>query len=228
MGQRSLYVVDGLGITLQAGVVMCRDAAGHVQSVSLDLGRGGGPAPATVEFRVAARPIELINGEQLVLADLDPLGQRRPRHSMRVTLIGELAPGEPAVKPLREVPVRRLESMREKAAAPAPAPVPAPTWAPLPGRKFILYVVGSDTGRTEAFQLSTNSIGQLDVEIDAISNRITSGALSAAFAELDLSGRDDEFFVWAACSSELEPGIKNNLTSNVLQFTVKRVDAKGR
>lgn len=222
LGQRALYVVDGIGVTLQAGVVMALDAAGHVQAVSLDLGAGGGPGQATLEFRVSSRPIEAISGEQLVLADLDPLGQRRPRYTMRVTLIGALAPGEPAVQALREVPVRNLESNLVE-----PVPPRAPSWVPLPGRKLHLYVVGSDTGRAEAFSLSTNSIGQLDIEIDALANRITSGELSATFAELDLTGRDDEFFVWAACNPGLAPGIEHNLTSNVLQFTVKREAAKG-
>jgi hypothetical protein len=221
LGQRALYVVDGIGVTLQAGVVMALDAAGQVQAVSLDLGADGGPGQATLEFRVSSRPIEVINGEQLVLADLDPLGLRRPRYAMRATLIGTLAPGEPAVQALREVPVRNLEANVE------PAPPRAPIWGPLPGRKLHLYVVGSDTGRTEAFSLTTNSIGQLDIEIDALANRITSGDLSATFAELDLTGRDDEFFAWAASSPGLAAGIENNLTSNVLQFTVKRDAAKG-
>jgi hypothetical protein len=125
------------------------------------------------------------------------------------------------VQALREVPVRNLEANVE------PAPPRAPIWGPLPGRKLHLYVVGSDTGRTEAFSLTTNSIGQLDIEIDALANRITSGDLSATFAELDLTGRDDEFFAWAASSPGLAAGIENNLTSNVLQFTVKRDAAKG-
>jgi hypothetical protein len=228
MGQRALYVVDGIGVSLQAGVVMARDAQGHVQAVSLDLGGTGGPGQATVEFRVSARPIEAINSEQLVLADLDPLGLQRPRHAMRITLIGALAPGEPAVKPTHEVPVRKLAApLQAQASARLPAPAPAPTWAPLPLRKLHLYVVGSDTGRTEAFQLTTNSVGQVDVEIDALANRISSGALRADFAELDLTAHDDEFFVWAASSAELAQGLQNKLTSNVLQFTVKRDAAKG-
>jgi len=222
LGQRALYVVDGIGVTLQAGVVMALDAGGQVQAVSLDLGAGGGSGQATLEFRVSARPIEAISGEQLVLADLDPLGLRRPRYVMRITLIGALSPGEPAVQALREVPVRNLESNPAGQAEPR-----APSWVPLPGRKLHLYVVGSATGRTEAFSLSTNSIGQLDIEIDALANSITSGDLSATFAELDLTGRDDEFFVWAACNPALAPGIEHNLTSNVLQFTIKRDTAKG-
>ena len=224
LGQLALYVVDGINVTLQAGVVMARDAAGQVASVSLDLGRRDpGPGQATVEFRVSSRPIEAINGEQIVLADLDPLGLRRPRHAMRVTLIGALSPGEPAVRALRQVEVRTLESTLESAPPPQ-----APTWAPLPGRPLHVYVVGNATGHTEAFALSTNSVGQLDIEIDALANRIISGELSAGFTELDLTGRDDEFFVWAACNSDLAAGIEGNLTSNVLQFTVKREAAKGR
>lgn len=226
LGQRALYVVDGIAVTLQAGVVMARDAGGHVQAVSLDLGQTSGPGSAALEFRVGARPIEIIAGEQLALADLDPLGQRRPRHAMRVTLVGALAPGEPAVKPLREVTVRHLESALA-------APEPPATLAPLPGRDFTLYVVGSDTGATEAFGLQTNSIGQIDIEIDALANRIISGELSAAFEQLDLNGRDDDFFVWAACTPEQADGITARLTSNVLQFTVlrdagARAAAKGR
>jgi hypothetical protein len=224
MGQRALYVIDGIGVTLQAGVVMARDADGCIQAVSVDLGADpGGPGQARLEFRVASRPIEPIASQQLVLADLDPLGLQRPSHKLRVTLIGMRLGSDAAVQAPYEPPAQALESVEE--AAPATPPPGARVLSPLPGRTLHLYVVGTTTGATEVFILVTNAVGQADVEIDALGNRVTSGERSAVFKQLDLTRKDSEFFVWAACKPELADGITANLTSNVLQYTVKRETA---
>lgn len=226
MGQRSLYVVDGIGVTLQGGLVMARDAQGRVQAVSVDLGHTEGAGSAAIEFRVSARPIEAMNGENVVLADLDPLGLQRPTHRLRLTLIGALAPGEAAVKPLREPPVQPLKSMAPGGGAAAVVVADkSRTYAPLPHRPVTLYVVGGDSAQAEAFALQTNAIGTLDVEIDSTRNRLLSGTRSATFTTLDLNTRDDDFFVWATCSPEQSPGIEGRLTSNVLQFNVQRATA---
>lgn len=223
MGQRALYVIDGIGVTLQAGVVMARDVDGCIQAVSVDLGADpGGPGQAKLEFRVASRPIEPIAAEQIVLADLDPLGLQRPSHRLRVTLIGARLATEGAVQAPEEPEPQQLESLLEAAAS------PERVLSPLPGRTLHLYLVGTTTGATEVFILTTNAVGQVDVEIDALSNRLTSGELGAGFKRLDLTRKDSEFFVWAACKPALADGITANLTSNVLQYTVKREAAGGR
>jgi hypothetical protein len=201
LGQRSLYVVDGIGVSLPAGLVMSLDSRGAVQAVSLDLGAAPEQA-ATLEFRVQARPIEAIEGEQLLLADLDPLGLQRPRYRMRLTLIGAQRANEPGLQPQRAASADAL----------------APAWAPLPQREITIYVIGGDTAASESFRLTTNAAGQVDVQIDALANRIESGDRSQGFERLDLVRRDDDFFVHAVH----QDGSGRSLASNVLAFSVKR------
>ncbi|MBS0444405.1 MAG: hypothetical protein JSR59_00505 [Proteobacteria bacterium] len=230
MGQRALFVIDSIDVTLKAGVVMARDAAGGVQAVSVDLDAApSGPGQAELKFRIASRPIDPIATQQITLADLDPLGLQRPSHRVRVTLIGRRlvsddavqAPEQPAPQALERVV--GLESVGDADTAEPPPRV----LSPLPGRKLHLYVVGTTTGATEIFILTTNAVGQADVEIDALSNRVTSGELGGRFKKLDLTRKDSEFFVWAACNQDLADGITDKLTSNVLQFTVKRESSGG-
>lgn len=233
MGQRALYVIDGIDVKLQAGVVMARDAAGCIQAVSVDLGADpSGPGQAELKFRIASRPIDPIAAEQIVLADLDPLGLQRPSHRVRVTLIGQRLLSDDAVQAPEEPTPQELERLedlesRNGTDTPAPQAEPPRVLSPLPGRKVHLYVVGTTTGATEIFILTTNAVGQADVEIDALSNRVTSGELGGRFKTLDLNRKDSEFFVWAACNRDLADGITAKLTSNVLQFTVKRVPSGG-
>jgi hypothetical protein len=140
---------------------------------------------------------------------------------VRVTLIGgRLVTDDPVQAPQEPEP-QVLESLqsagRRRAESPPP---PERVLSPLPGRKLHLYVVGTTTGATEVFVLHTNSVGQVDVEIDALRNRLTSGERGAGFKQLDLTRKDSEFFVWAACNPT--DGVTAKLTSNVLQFIVKR------
>lgn len=221
MGQRALYVIDGIGVTLQTGVVMARDASGSIHAVSVDLGANqSGPGQAKLEFRVVARPIEPIAAQQLILADLDPLGLQRPSHKMRISLIGGRLETEAEVQAPEEPEPQQLESAEAKPAPPPPEP--KRVLSPLPDRSLHLYVVGTTTGATEVFVLKTNSVGQVDVEIDALGNRLTSGERGATFKQLDLTHKDSEFFVWAACKKGMADGITADLTSSVLQYTVKR------
>lgn len=233
MGQRALYVIDGIDVKLQAGVVMARDAAGSIQAVSVDLRADPtGPGQAELKFRIASRPIDPIAAEQIVLADLDPLGLQRPSHRVRVTLIGQRLLSENAVQaPEDPAPqeLERYDGLESLAGTETLAPLAKPprVLSPLPGRKVHLYLVGTTTGATEIFVLSTNAVGQADVEIDALSNHVTSGELGGRFKTLDLTRKDSEFFVWSACNPDLADGITAKMTSNVLQFTVKRERAEG-
>ncbi|MBX3606621.1 MAG: hypothetical protein KF788_15185 [Piscinibacter sp.] len=226
LGQRSLYVIDGIGINLAAGVSAGRDAGGQVQAITLDLGEADPERASRLEFRVQARPIDAIDGEQLVLADLDPLGLQRPRHALRLTLIGLASEDQPAVRSSAEIEraaasaSRALDAPAARGAVRAAAR-PGGAWVPLPHRPVVLFLVGAD-GEGETFALTTNQVGQVDVEIDAQANRIASLGRQAALGKLDLAARDDEFFVYASAELAGAGGEPHRLVSNVLQFAVKR------
>jgi hypothetical protein len=231
LGQRSLYIVDSIGVTLQAGVIAALDADGQVQSLSLDLGQVEGSGASTLEFRVQARPIEAIAGEQLTLADLDPLGHARPRHRMRFTLIGRHDGGGAAVtRPTRAAPpeelAARARGVRGRAddGVSVEAPEAAPTWVPLAHCELEVHVVGGDSGRDETFLLRTNLAGQADLEVDPAANTIEFGGARTALKVLDLRERDDDFFVFASCRPQSSAAgiVSGHLTSNVVQFRVAR------
>lgn len=226
LGQRSLYVIDGIGVNLAAGLSAGRDDAGRVQAISLDLGQADPEHASRLEFRVQARPIDAIAGEQLVLADLDPLGLQRPRHAMRLTLIGLATEDQPAVRSSAEIEQAAANASKALDVAQARgrargAPAAGGAWVPLAHRKAVLFVVGAD-GEGETFALTTNQVGQVDIEIDSSANRITSHGRSATLAKLDTATRDDEFFVYASAVLIGLEGVQRKLVSNVLQFAVKR------
>jgi hypothetical protein len=226
LGQRALYVVDGIGVNLAAGISAGRDGRGQVQAITLDLGEADPERASRLEFRVQARPIEAIDGEQLVLADLDPLGLQRPRHALRLTLIGLATEDQPAVRSSADIAraaataSRALDAPQARAGARS-APPTGGAWVPLPHRPVVLFVVGAD-GEGETFALTTNQVGQADVEIDAAANRIASQGRSAALAKLDLTAHDDEFFVYASAELAGLEDVQRRLVSNVLQFAVRR------
>ena len=231
LGQRSLYVVDSIGVTLQAGVIAALDPDGQVQSLSLDLGQAEGTGASKLEFRVQARPIEAIAGEQLTLADVDPLGHARPRHRMRFTLIGRHDGGGAAVaRPTRAAPPEELAA-RSRAArgssdegVSVELPETAPTWVPLAGCDLELHLVGGDSAQTETFLLRTNLAGQADLEVDPGSNTIEFSGRRTALKLLDLRRHDDDFFVFAHCQPQSGASgiVSGHLTSNVMQFRVVR------
>lgn len=231
LGQRSLYIVDSIGVTLQAGVIAALDADGQVQSLSLDLGQTEGAGASTLEFRVQARPIEAIAGEQLTLADTDPLGHARPRHRMRFTLIGRHDGGGAGVaRPTRAAPPEEL-ARRVRGARGTPeegqsidVPEPAPTWVPLAQCDLEVHLVGGDSGKEEHFLLRTNLAGQADLEVDPAANVIEFGGKRASLKVLDLRQHDDDFFVFASCKPQSSASglVSGHLTSNVVQFRVVR------
>ena len=148
---------------------------------------------------------------------------------MRLTLIGLASEDQPAVRSSAEI---------ERAAANASQVLNAPqarggaraagatggAWVPLAHRKVVLFVVGADA-EGETFALTTNQVGQVDIEIDSSSNRISSHGRSAQFGKLDTAARDDEFFVYASAELAGFEGVLKKLVSNVLQFTVRRAAA---
>lgn len=226
-GQRSLYVIDGVGVRLQAGIQAATDPSGVVQAVMLDLGQSSNPEASTIEFRVQARPIEAIAEEQLVLADLDALGLKRPRHPMRLTLIGRSAGSGQVKSPSQDNPPRSPAG--SKGALPAAGdnrPVDLireqPPLIPLAHTEVTLHVMGMDADVVERFVLTTNPFGQIDVDIDASTNRIVSGHREEHLSRLDLAGHEDAFFVFATCDASRSPGLSRALTSNVLEFSVRR------
>jgi hypothetical protein len=74
LGERTLYVVDGLEVELHAGVgVARRTSAAAPDRVLLDF-QAPPDARSSIRFRVTSKPITPIPGPEVVLAQLDVLG----------------------------------------------------------------------------------------------------------------------------------------------------------
>jgi hypothetical protein len=218
LGERTLYAIDGLNISLKAGCAAALGPDGKPSHVVLDFAQSPDAAgSATIDFRVQARPLEPIRGSQLILADLDPLGLARPAYRMRGTLL---------VQPEAPVRERRLarSASGEEAPEPPPGPPPIPERAlqPTAFREVQVRIVGGDTRRVDLVTVRTNAIGQFDFEVDARTNRFLSGDSAGTLANVDLATSDDDFFVFAMC--EVEAGTP--LVSNMLHFEVKRAPAE--
>jgi hypothetical protein len=86
-GLRTVYVVDGLDVELVAGLHTDPKARRGSEGVRVDF-----EAPADVRsrlrFRLQSQPMPALEGPQLELAELDPLGDLHPRVPLRVVLIG--------------------------------------------------------------------------------------------------------------------------------------------
>ncbi|MGE3510592.1 MAG: hypothetical protein AB7N65_17100 [Vicinamibacterales bacterium] len=89
LGERPQYMIDGLDFEVNAALSMPAGDTGPTQErVLLDFG-----APADVRsrirFRVQTKPVELLKGAKLELANLDPLGASAPVARMRAWLVDE-------------------------------------------------------------------------------------------------------------------------------------------
>ena len=87
LGERPQYVIDGIDFDVSAGVTVVQtEAAVGRERVLVDF-----DAPAELRsrfrFRVQTKPIELLKGAKLELANLDPLGKSAPTARMRAWLV---------------------------------------------------------------------------------------------------------------------------------------------
>lgn len=78
VGDRPMYVIEGLDFELNVGV---RTSA--AKSVELDF-ETNEKERSKVRFRIERKPIEVASGRQLVLSNLDPLGDNLPRLRLRI------------------------------------------------------------------------------------------------------------------------------------------------
>jgi hypothetical protein len=214
LGERTLYAIDGLNVSLTAGCAAALGPDGKPSHMVLDFAQAPASAgSATIQFRVQAQPLEATRGSQIILADLDPLGHARPRYRMRGTLL--LEPEQPArlQRALRGAP-------GEPPTEPPPVPpsIPERALQPTAFREVQVRLVGGDTRRVDLVTVRTNAVGQFEFEVDAGTNRFVSGDSVGTLAHLDLAKTDDDFFVFATCDAE--PGTP--LVSNMLHFEVKR------
>lgn len=203
LGEQSLYVVDTLDISLNAGCAAGIGADGKLSHVLLDFGRtpdqGG---TARFDFRVQARPLEALAGAQIILADLDPLGHARPEYRLRGTLLLQNEPAQ-----ARElVPSERVKEALRKL-------------VPQADRTVDIHVVGGDTKKIDVVRVETNAVGQFDFAIDAERNRFSVGDRSGPLSNVKLAMEDDDFFLFAAFESDALP---EPLVSNIMRFDVKR------
>lgn len=204
LGEQSLYVIDGLDISLNAGCAAAFGPNGKPSHVVLDFDRpaeAGGTA--RFDFRVQARPLEPLQGAQIILADLDPLGHALPEFRLRGTLM--LHPPDQTTRSLdgmSEAVARKLRALRPQA-----------------DRRVDIHIVGGDTRKVDLVSIETNAVGQFEFSIDAERNRFVSGDRSSALAQVRLTGEDDDFFVFATFESD---EIDTPLVSNIMRFDVKR------
>ena len=88
-GERPVYVIDEVAFSLSAGVhIEAGEETLAGDRVLLDFDAPG-ERRSTLEFRVAMKPIEVLVGAKLELANLDPLGQRLPDAKLRAWLVDE-------------------------------------------------------------------------------------------------------------------------------------------
>ena len=88
-GERPVYVIDEVSFDLSAGVHIDTDDGKLTgEHVLLDF-----DAPSerrsTLQFTVAMKPVEILIGAKLELANLDPLGEQLPDARLRVWLVDD-------------------------------------------------------------------------------------------------------------------------------------------
>lgn len=83
-GERPVYMIDGLDVDLNAALF--KPSGGADGPILVDLN-----APAAersvIRFRVQAKPLEILGGAKLQLANLDPMGGRGKEPRLRVWLV---------------------------------------------------------------------------------------------------------------------------------------------
>ena len=192
LGIRSLYVIEGLNVTLRVGV-----RAGSLEGSKDKRVIVNFDAPekerSEVQFRVQSKPLEATKANELLLADGDPLGNERPRFQLIATLIGLPSAGEAEQRP----------------------DTPTPPPRPLKDRAVHFRIVGGDSGTIDSVTLRTNELGQARLTVDAAHNRVESSGFRGNLKNADLVRENDDFFVFVTSHDPL-------LESNVLHFSIDR------
>lgn len=99
LGERPVYVIEGLDMELSAGVQMGgSDRVASGEQVLLDFDAPG-EMRSKIRFRIQTKPVELLTGAKLELANLDPLGEDSPLSRMRAWLVDDQG------RPVREYPI---------------------------------------------------------------------------------------------------------------------------
>lgn len=88
-GERPVYVIDEVEFDLNAGVHVEEDVVGTLsERVLLDFDAPG-ERRSRLRFTVGTRPMEILLGAKLELANLDPLGKELPDARLRVWLVDD-------------------------------------------------------------------------------------------------------------------------------------------
>jgi hypothetical protein len=100
LGERPAYVIEGLEMELSAGVhIGGSDRVASGERVLLDFDAPG-DVRSKIRFRIQSKPVELLTGAKLELANLDPLGEDAPIARLRAWLVddqGHPVRGHPVV-----------------------------------------------------------------------------------------------------------------------------------
>jgi hypothetical protein len=88
-GERPSYAVDGVTFKISAGIQMGESKvwAGSPR-IKLDFNAAAAER-CELEFRVESRPMEIVSGAKLEIANLDPLGNDLPLLKLRVWLVND-------------------------------------------------------------------------------------------------------------------------------------------
>lgn len=78
IGDRPMYVIEGIDLELSAGI-----NPGGERSLQLDFDAPGDQR-SRLKFRVVRKPMEVAQGEQLIVSNLDPLGTDRSHIRLRI------------------------------------------------------------------------------------------------------------------------------------------------
>lgn len=88
-GERPVYVIDEVAFDLNAGVHIDPQLEGRLgERVILDFDAPG-EQRSQLRFTVTTKPVELIVGAKLELANLDPLGETLPNSRLRTWLVDD-------------------------------------------------------------------------------------------------------------------------------------------
>jgi hypothetical protein len=216
LGERAIYVVDALNLQLKVGLNAALGPEGKLSHMLVDFSEREQDTHSTLEFRVQARPLEMLKGSQLILADLDSMGRLRPMYRLRGTLL--LQPQPPVEELARSLSAPTETDALEVRSSPPEGPDERKLH-PQAGLPVEVRIIGGDSNKSDSFTAVTNAVGQFEFTLDAADNGITCGNKQGRLPNVDLKEKDDDFFVFALYT----PGDgAAPIASNVIHLDVKR------